>query len=156
MKKLLLAIFALPLLVGCGYKSSDSAINNAEPALSNRWYRSAVTDFTSYWETFRETHPAVCDITFEEFKEMYSHYLALSKEDRAIVDGMKDPKENDYTIGSIIRTLVNKFYPNNSKIKTEKEKLNQSTIIVIATIVALVGATSISILYILKNNTVLK
>ena len=39
-----------------------------------------------------------------------------------------------------------------NKIKNEKQKLDQTSIIVIATVVALVGATSISILFILKNN----
>ena len=55
-----------------------------------------------------------------------------------------------------IYEMVNKYYPNHNKVKEEKQKLDQSSIIVIATVVALVGATAISILYILKNQKVIK
>ena len=42
------------------------------------------------------------------------------------------------------------------RFEEEKQKLDQSSIIVIATVVALVGATAISVLYILKNQKVIK
>ena len=114
--------------------------------------------FINYWNTdFREKHPAVCDISKADYEEMYySIYSKLSDADKTIVNATPDLKEPEYTIKQIIQTLVNKYYPSNSKMRDSKPKLDQSSIIIIATIVALVGATAISILYILKNNKVIK
>lgn len=157
--KLLLGLMLLPCLFGFNCKNTvKNPVNYSQNQSFAMVSRSAESDsFVNYWQNdFRVKNPAVCDIKYEAYKEMYGHYLDLSKEDREIVNAVKDELEPDYTIGSIIRTLVNKFYPNNKKTVQEKEKLDQSTIIIIATVVAIVGATSISILFILKNNKVIK
>ena len=160
MKKVLLGIFLLPLLFGFfnAPKSAKNTANVVEKPQIARVLRSTQSDeFISYWNgEFRVQNPQVCDITSTEFYPMYDRYIALSKEDRAIVNETADELEPDYTIGQIVRTLVAKFYPNNKKAKNEKKKLDQSAIIVIAVVVALVGATSISILFILKNQKVIK
>ncbi len=157
-KKLLLGLFLLPLLMGAG-ENSGAPVSSFP--CENRVIlvnRSAESDnFIDYWENdFRKNNPAVCEIPYSEYQKMYQRYIALNKEDRTIVNTTYDSREPEYTIGSIIRTLVNKYYPNSRSVTQEKQKLDQSTIIVIATVVALVGATAISILYILKNNKVIK
>ena len=160
MKKVLLGIFLLPLLFGFSFasKTTKNASNVVEKPQIARVLRSAQSDsFITYWnEEFRVENPKVCDITNEAFTPMYDRYISLNKEDRATVNSTVDALEPDYTIGDIIKTLVSKYYPNNKKAKNEKKKLNQTSIIVIAVVVALVGATSISILFILKNQKVIK
>ena len=159
MKKLILPLFLFICLFGLNSKNSaKNPINDVKTPAISRVFRSAASDsFIAYWEDdFRVNNPAVCDISYDAYKPMYTRYLELSKEDREVVNATKDKLEPEYTIGAIIRTLVNKFYPNNRKVQQDKQKLDQSTIIIIATVVALVGASSISILYILKNNKVIK
>ena len=159
-KRFLLPLLLLLPLLGGGFNKSNIASNN-EFLPANRQYlvqkSQQIDDFISYWETdFREHNPEVCEIPYEAYLEMYERYIALSKEDREVVNATIDTREPDYTIGAIIKTLVNKFYPNTNSVKQEKQKLDQSTVIIIATVVALVGASAISVLYILKNNKVIK
>ena len=159
MKKLLLSIFLIPLLFGFG-STRKNQINRdfvmEKPQISRVLRSTQSDDFISYWTNeFRVEWPAVCDITREAYQEMYSHYEPLSKEDKATVNAAPDIEEG-VTIGQVIKTLTQKYYPNNNKTKNEKKKLDQSAIIIIAVVVALVGATSISILFILKNQKVIK
>ena len=160
MKKLLLSIFLLPLVFGFSF-SSKSAKNNANEVKNTqiaRVFRSSeADDFITYWnEDFRVNNPKVCDIKYQDYVPMYERYKPLSKEDKQILNETYDLLEPDYTIGQIVKTLVARFYPNNNKRNAEKKKLDQTAIIVIAVVVALVGASSISILYILKNQKVIK
>ncbi len=160
MTKWLLSILALPLLFG--FSSNAKSSKNIEIASKNpqivRVFRGeALNSFITYWnEEFRVENPKVCDITYEAYVPMYDRYQALSKEDRASLNETADLLEPDYTIGAIVKTLVARFYPNNNKAKQEKKKLDQSSIIIIAVVVALVGATSISILFILRNRKVIE
>ena len=159
MKKLLLSIFLIPLLFG--FSSKQKLENNCgfayeKPQISYILRSSQSDDFISYWNNeFRVTWPAVCDITKEGYMEMYSRYELLSREDKRLVNEAPDIEEG-VTIGQVIKTLTQKYYPNNSKTKNEKKKLDQSAIIIIAVVVALVGATSISILFILRNQKVIE
>lgn len=158
-KHLFLPLFTLMCLFGLNSKNIvKTPINEVKSPVISRVFRSNSADsFIDYWQNdFRVHNPAVCDIKYDAYKEMYDRYLLLSNEDRTIVNAVKDNLEPEYTIGAIVKVLVNRFYPNNNKIKNEKQKLDQTSIIVIATVVALVGATSISILFILKNNKVIK
>lgn len=159
MRKLLLSVFLIPLLFGFSHSSKNTKNSGfAENSLQISYiYRSSHSDeFIEYWNNeFRSSDVPVCNITYESYLEMYEKYQALSKEDREIVNAAPDIDEG-YTIGQVIRTLVQKYYPNNSKGNSDKKKLNQSAIIIIAVVVALVGASSISILYILKNQKVIK
>lgn len=158
MKKLLLPLFLVPVMFGAfGKNNVKTELNFVKtPSISYAIRLNDEHPFLDYWASFREAHPAVCDITKEEFKEMYIVYMGLSQEEKDYVNAQADGVEEGYTIGQVIRTLVNKYYPNHNKVKEEKQKLDQSSIIVIATVVALVGATAISILYILKNQKVIK
>lgn len=158
MKKFLLPLLLVPMMFGVFSKNTvkNEVFESKTPVISYAIRLNDEHPFLDYWSSFRETHPAVCDITKEEFKEMYIVYMGLSQEEKDYVNAQADGVEEGYTIGQVIRTLVNKYYPNHNKVKEEKQKLDQSSIIVIATVVALVGATAISILYILKNQKVIK
>lgn len=160
MKKILLSIFLLPLIFG--FSSGLKTTNNVEFAeksgrITRNLLSNAAQDFVDYWyDDFRDPEVPVCDITYASYSEMYQRYQVLSKEDRAEVNATADNIQPEYTIGDIIKTLVAKYYPNNSKNSSEKKKLDQSAIIIIAVVVALVGASSISILYILRNQKVIE
>ena len=157
MKKILLALFFLPLMLGVNGKNpvKTDTFTIKTPVFSYVSRSNSELPFLDYWVEYRTAHPNVCDITREEFIEMYDVYLALSIEERNYVNEQEDVDEG-YTIGQVIRSLVNTFYPNKDKVKAEKQKLDQSSIIVIASVVALVGASAISVLFILKNNKVIK
>ena len=160
MKKWLLSILVLPILFGFSLRSknvekSQNTIKN--PEIVRVFRGEALNSFITYWnDEFRVANPKVCDITYDAYLPMYERYQVLSKEDRATLNETPDSLEPEYTIGAIVKTLVGRFYPNNNKTKQEKKKLDQSAIIIIAVVVALVGATSISILFILRNQKVIE
>ena len=160
MKKWLFSILVLPLLFGFSNRANsakNTEIRVKNPEIVRVFRGEAVNTFITYWnEEFRVANPKVCDITYEAYVPMYDRYQVLSKEDRATLNETPDLLEPDYTIGAIVKTLVSRFYPNNNKTKQEKKKLDQSAIIIIAVVVALVGATSISILFILRNRKVIE
>ena len=160
MKKLLSLVFLLPFAISLSFskntcKTQQNYYKSPEFALVSR--SSKISEFLTYWnEDFRPANPSVCDITLEAYKEMYAKYQELDKDDIQVLNETQDILEPDYTIGQIIKTLVQKFYPNNKKVAANKKKLDQSVIIVIAVVVALVGASAISVLFILKNEKVIK
>lgn len=158
MKKILFPLLLLPMMFGVFSKNpvKTDFFNAKTPVISRAIRVTEEYPFLEYWSEFRTAHPAVCDITKDEFKEMYIVYSSLSQEYKEYINAQPDGFEEGYTIGQVIRTLVNKYYPNHNKVKEEKQKLDQSSIIIIATVVALVGATAISVLYILKNQKVIK
>lgn len=159
MKKFILPLLLIPMMLGAFSKNivKTDVIDVKTPSISCAIRNNNEHPFLDYWDEFREAHPAVCDISEADFKEMYyGHYLLLDKDEKEFVNAQPDGHEEGYTIGQVIKTLVNKYYPNHQKVKEEKQKLDQSSIIVIATVVALVGATAISVLYILKNQKVIK
>lgn len=159
MKKLLLPLFLLPLMLGFAGKNpvrTDAFGAEIQYTLPDP-IPSTAAEFIDYWENdFRKDEVPVCEITQKDYQDMMSVYKTLSDADKEIVNAHEDSRDKGYTVKQIIQTLVNKYYPNNQKMKEEKQKLNQSSIIIIATVVALVGATAISVLYILKNNKVIK
>ena len=160
MKKLLVLLLFIPSAISFSFSknTSKSIVKTYEIphySLINR--TSSADSFITYWnEEFRPNNPAVCDITYEAYKPMYERYHELNKEDREILNETYDLLEPEYTIGHIVKVLVQRFYPNNKKVAANKKKLDQSAIIVIAVVVALVGATAISVLYILRNQKVIK
>ena len=159
MRKLFALLLAMPLLTGFSSKNTvkTPVFECKSPIISNIYRSSESDQFIDYWENdFRLNNPSVCDISYNAYQEMYGKYSSLSKTDREIVNEIPDQREPDYTIGEIVKYLVTRYYPNTQKVKAEKKKLDQSTIIIIATVVALVGATAISVLYMLKNQKVIK
>ena len=158
MKKLILPLLLVPMMFGAFNKNTGKTdvINVKTPSISYAIRNNDEHPFLDYWASFRVAHPSVCEISEADFWAMYQVYSSLEQSEKEYINAQKDGFEEGYTIGQVIRTLVNKYYPNHQKVKEEKQKLDQSSIIVIATVVALVGATAISVLYILKNQKVIK
>lgn len=157
MKKFLLPLLFFPLMFGVISKNSckTDSFSVKSPSFSIALRQNDEHPFLDEWVNFRDEHKEICDVSKAEFQEIYSLYINLSKQEKEYVNAQPDV-DKGYTIGQVIRSLISRLYPNNSKVKEEKQKLDQSSIIIIATVVALVGATAISVLYILKNNKVIK
>ena len=154
----LLGILALPTVFG-GIKSTPTSFNSEIPTnMAVLHKNSAETDeFLHYWETeFRKDHISVCDITYESYRTMYQKFFLLSEEDRNVISSTLDPMDESgtYTIGQVIEELAKRFkvQPQDNKRRT----LDQKTTIIIVVVVAVFGMTTISILFILKNNKLIK
>jgi len=155
---LLLGILALPTVFG-GVKSTPASFNSEIAANSVVLHEnSAETDeFLLYWETdFRKDHISVCDITYESYKIMYHKFFSLSEADRNVISQTIDPMDESgtYTIGQVIEELANRFKAKPQE--NNRRTLDQKTTIIIVVVVAVFGMTTISILFILKNNKLIK
>ena len=76
MKKFLLPLLLVPMMFGVFSKNTvkNEVFEPKTPAISYAIRLNDEHPFLDYWTSFREAHPAVCDITKEEFKEMYIVY----------------------------------------------------------------------------------
>ena len=156
-------LFPLGLLMSTLVCGASFAFNNSDgyrvsSASEVRVYRSVESDsfINDVWTPFRVAHPDTCSVTYAEFKPVYVAFKALSSADQQVVSQTIDPIENEYTIGEVIKEMVRNVYPNNGSTKQEKQKLNQKSIIILAVTVSLIGASAISVLYILKNQNLIK
>ena len=135
--------------------SSLKIQNNAKTPAIVELFATKVEDFLTYWnDTFRLT--PTCDVTYEQFNEMVQQFNQLTKEEKEEVIVIQDQAEPDYTIGDIIKTLTNKFYPTGPTENKTKQDLDQNTMIWIVSGVAIFGITTILIFYILKNKKIIK
>ena len=155
---LVFGILALPTVFG-GVKSNPATFSSEIPQNNVVLQEnSAETDeFLNYWSNdFRKDHISVCDITYESYKIMYSKFFALSESDRNYVSNLIDPMDESgtYTIGQVIEELANRFKAKPQE--NNRRTLDQKTTIIIVVVVAVFGMTTISILFILKNNKLIK
>ena len=114
--------------------------------------RSTLSDnfLTYYREDFRQNGTiAICDITYQSFKEMYDKFIALDKDDQNIVKTSADFEEG-YTIGDSIQTLLTRFSP--SIVPEEKTSLKQSNTIILVIVIAVFGMSTISVFFVFKND----
>ena len=118
----------------------------------------AVDNFLDYWvNVFRAKYPSsVCDVTREDFDLLMEQYDLLNTSEKEIVNATKDTHQPEYTIGEVIKTIVDYVYPNKKSSEDSKKKLNQSKTIIIAVVVSIFGMSAISVLYILKKDKVIK
>lgn len=151
MKKFLAFLLLLiPVTFG---SFSLSSLESKEPQIAYA-SNTEVEEFLSYWRySFKPAGTQTCDITKAKFDEMYEKFKVLSDSDKAVIKNTKDDEE--YTIGNVIETLVNKFYTP-VKPQEHKESLDQSTTIIIIVVAAVFGMTTISIFFVLKNNKVIQ
>ena len=49
---------------------------------------------------------SVCDTTKEEYEELVTYYYDLSKQEKAEVNAINDPYDEDYTIGDVMKEIV--------------------------------------------------
>ena len=160
-KKRLLLLLLLPIF-SFGFSNAKS---ENKPVLTRNYVqivnKSSYTaaDFIEYWTNdFRSDHEtkSICDKSKEQYEEMISNYNQLDNLNKSVVNETADPYEPDYTIGHMIKQLINHFYPSNQKVNDNKPKLDQSTTIIIAVVVSIFGMSAISVLYILKKDKVIE
>ena len=94
----------------------------------------------------------ICDTTKEEYEELVNLYASLSKADQKKANETYDLFETETTIGDMMKEIIRIHYTNHGSNEAPKEKLDQSTTIIIAAVVSIFGMSAISVLFILKNN----
>ena len=105
--------------------------------------------FVNYWnDVIRpESKSSICEMTKSAFNDIYGRYLALSNEEKAVVDNTVD--KAGAKIGDSMKELVNLFYkPTNSKPKSEWRQSGAITLIII---ISVIGMTSICVFFLLKT-----
>jgi len=140
--------------VTLSYNQSFYCQNLEQNSINFKQISTKTQEFLDYWDILF-AHKETCDITYDEFKEMYTKYNDLSAEEKAIVDETQH-KDSQYKIKDVINTLINKFNSAPTSSGDEKEKLDQSTMIAIISGVAIFGMSTILIFYILKNKNIIK
>ena len=159
LKRLFAFLLLLAPLTFGGFKHETQA---NMPFLQEKYIKKSVESdgFISYWkEDFRKDEAgnliAICDITYNSYKEMYAKYVLLSKTDREIVNSTPDYEEG-YTIEDSIKELI-RIHANHSPQKdTERRTLNQSSTIIIIVVIAVFGMSTICVFFVLKNNKIIK
>ena len=159
----MMKLFALALLFGSSVFFSPAKENTQNNQIRENYVqnalilRSSATDsFLNYWKTeFKPEGVKACDITKENYLIMMEKFNELTSQEQAEVKAEND-LESGYTIGDVIKVLVNKYYPNKESVKEDKPKLDQRSIIILASVISIVGMTAISVLYILKNKKIIK
>lgn len=160
-KRKLLLLLLSPIFAFCfnSAKAEKSPVltrNNAQIVYRSNY---SAAEFIDFWTNdFRSDHgiKSICDKTKEEYEDMMSKYNQLDNLNKSVVNETNDPYEPEYTIGHMIKQLVNHFYPSNKKVEENKSKLDQSTTIIIAVVVSIFGMSAISVLYILKKDKVIE
>ena len=108
------------------------------------------------WKPFRDAHHDICSVTFDDYQNIMNKYKSLSEDLRKEVNEMADTYQPDFTIGAMINELVKTHYSVLPDGQSKREKLDQSTTIIIAVVVSIFGMSAISVLYILKNKKVIE
>ena len=159
LKRLILFLLMLAPLSFGGFKHETQA---NMPLLQEKSLRRSIEsdDFVSYWkDDFRKDEAGniipICDITYDSYKEMYSKYVALTKEDRQTVNSTPDYEEG-YTIEDSIKELIRIHANHVSQKDTERRTLNQSSTIIIIVVIAVFGMSTICVFFVLKNNKIIK
>ena len=143
---LLLAVVAAPLSINYINSNSDNYV--ATYALN-----ATIEEFLNKFdELFSDK--SICDETREEYNEIITIYSNLSNEDRAVVNQIErqSPDGDKFKIEEAMKELVRMFYISPNSAINNKKKLDQTTTIIIASVVSIVGMSAISVLFILKNN----
>lgn len=142
---------ALDNIVVVKYTGSEEQYNalGITKTFSSIYYYACDEGFINYWNTTirPEKGTSICDISKETFNTLYSRYIQLTSEEKAVVDTTLD--KAGAKIGDSMQELVNLFYkPNSSKPKSE---WNQSGAITLIIVISVIGMTSICIFFLLKT-----
>ena len=152
----------LLLLAPLAFGSFNRVSTQNMPVLQEKSIKRSVESdsFISYWkEEFRKDDNgqiiAICDITFNSYREMYGKYVLLSNEDRKTVNSTPDFEEG-YTIEDSIKELIRIHGNHNNTKPTERRTLNQSSTIIIIVVIAVFGMSTICVFFVLKNNKIIQ
>lgn len=158
-KKLVAFLLLLMPLTFASFNHVSNQNNEVLPVKSIR--RSAESDnFLSYWrDDFRKDDKgeiiAICDITYNSYREMYDKYVLLTNDDRKTVNSTPDYEEG-YTIEDSIKELI-RIHANHTNTKqAERRTLDQSSTIIIIVAIAVFGMSTICVFFVLKNNKIIQ
>ena len=155
-KKSIKFLIALLLMFGVAFGATSTLSYNESyvPVLAGQ---SEVDNFVNVeWLSFREKNPDICNVSNEDYQDIIAKYRELDEKDKEAVNDTKDCLEADYTIGQLIQELVRTHNSSHPSGAIKKQKLDQSTTIIIAVVVSIFGMSAISVLYILKNKKVIE
>lgn len=109
--------------------------------------------FINYWiRNIRvEENTSICDMSKEQFNELYSLYKNLKTSDKKIVDQYVDIAGEK--IGDSMKELIDMFVKKNPS--RSKDEFSQGNAIGVIIVIALIGMTSICIFYLLKTKDVI-
>lgn len=152
MKKLVLLILMISCFGMGSISTSKTQINETfDIKLVQKSTQS--DEFINYWYYEFRLIPT-CDVTYEQYKEMYDKYNDLTKEDKEIIDNLIDVDPN-YTIKQVIDTLTQRFYKQGDGSKDERDVLDQTSTLIIISTVAIFGMSMILVFYMLKNKHII-
>lgn len=146
-------LLSLSLLVAPVINSFDYTANDNYVAVVAT--PEAKADFLAKFNEIRTNQHnngrSVCDTTKEEYEELVTYYYDLSKQEKAEVNAINDPYDEDYTIGDVMKEIVRMYYAPQTPNSANKRKLDQKTTIIISVVVSIIGMSAISVLFILRN-----
>ena len=156
-KKNMLKLLLLPLMfMGVSFATVAGAVSFNQNVVMVRASSTEVDAFLNRFRAIRTQQNSegktICDTTKEEYEELVNLYSALSKEEQTEVNLLVDEYVADSTIGSMMKEIIRIHYTNGGTNEAPKEKLDQSTTIIIAVVVSIFGMSAISVLFILKKD----
>ena len=142
---LLFLSFSMALILPSGISNSDYVQLRADST--------AKEEFINKLEAIINSH-SVCDTTKEECDELIQLYANLTAKEKAEVNAMTfTEKGKQYTYEQAMKEIIRIYYSGSTDSSgAPKQKLDQSTTIIIAVVVSIFGMSAISVLFILKNN----
>ena len=156
MKKLL-SLLILPVMgltLGLVASSFNSGLNDNYVSVSATSIEGEA--FLNKYQEIRtiqhDEDRSICDTTKDEYNQLIALYRPLSQSERDEINALKDPYDTKSTIGEVMKEIIRLFYSPKNTNDAPKQRLNQSTTIIIAVVVSIFGMSAISVLFILKNN----
>ena len=156
-KKNILKLMMLPLMfIGVSFAIPTYASQSNQNYVQIRADSAAVDAFLARFREIRTVQntagKTICDTTKAEYEELVNLYAALTKEEQNQVNQLADEYVTDATVGSMMKEIIRIHYTNGGSNEAPKEKLDQSTTIIIAVVVSIFGMSAISVLFILKRD----
>lgn len=156
LRKMIAMLFIPVMFLSVSVVASSFSYSNNQNYAQIRADSSSKQAFLDKFKEIRDAQEAsgktICDTTKEEYKVLIELYSALSESERIEVGAIHDEYETKVTIGEMMKEIIRIHYTNNGVQEAPKQKLDQSTTIIIAVVVSIFGMSAISVLYILRNN----
>ena len=111
-----------------------------------------LTKFAEILDSYYDSGRTVCDTTKEDYRVLVELYSRLSDQEKVEVNATKYEKAGNYTIGDLMNEIIRIHYMKEDTSGAPKQKLDQSTTIIVSVVVSIVGMSGISVLYILKQD----
>ena len=144
------------MFVGATLAASFANEFKSETFVQVRADSSAKTEFLAKFaeilDAYYDSGRSVCDTTKEDYRTLIELYALLTDQEKSEVNATVYAKAGEYTIGDIMNEMIRIHYMKQDVSGAPKQKLDQSTTIIVAVVVSIVGMSGISVLYILKQD----